>query len=73
MIFVILLLGLIAFFDLRRLYKDCSKGQAVVVTLLFAAVLAVCALTAAGVQLKSPIVVMGDMMKNIGLSYPPLQ
>lgn len=72
MIIVFILLALISYFDLKKIYKDCSKGQAVIVTLLFACVLTVCVLTAAGVQIKSLIVVVGDMMKSIGLAYPPL-
>jgi FtsH-binding integral membrane protein len=73
MIYALLAVGLITFFDLRRVYKTCTKGQAVVVTLLFAGIMAVCLITAAGVLLKSPVVIMGDIMKSIGLSYPPLE
>ena len=72
MIFVFLLLALISFFDLRRLYKTCTKWQSVLVTLLFVGVIAVCMLTAAGIQPKSLIVIVGDWMKSIGLSYPAL-
>lgn len=71
MIYVLLLLGLISFFELRRLYKDCTKGQAVVVTLLFAGIIVVCLITASGALPTSPIVILGDMMKSVGLTYPP--
>ncbi len=70
MIYVLLLLSLISFFDLRRLYKTCTKWQSVLVTMLFLGVIAVCMLTAAGVQPKSMIVIVGDWMKSIGLAYP---
>ena len=72
MIYVFLLLALISFFDLKRLYKNSAKWQSVLVTLLFAGVIALCMLTAAGVQPKSPIVIVGDWMKSIGLAYPTL-
>jgi FtsH-binding integral membrane protein len=73
MIYALLILGLIAFFDLRRTYKTCTKGQSVIITLLFAGIMAICLITASGTLLKSPIVMMGDLIKSIGLSYPPLQ
>jgi len=73
MIYALLVVGVIAFFDLKRVYKTCTKGQSVIITLLFAGVMALCLITASGTLLKSPIVMMGDIMKNIGLSYPPLQ
>ena len=73
MIVTFLLVVLIAFFDLKRVYKSCPKGQAFVVTMLFAGILAVCMLTAGSVQIKSPVVIAGDLMKSIGFSYPPLE
>jgi len=73
MIVTFLLVGLIAFFDLKRAYKSCPKGQAVALTLLFAGILIVCMLTAGGIQIKSPVVIAGDLMKSIGFSYPPLE
>ena len=73
MIYVLLILGLIAFFDLKRVYRTCTKVQSVIITLLFAGIMAVCLITASGMLLKSPIVIAGDLMKSIGLSYPPLE
>jgi len=73
MIFVVLILGVISFFSLRQVYKTESKGKSVIVTLLFAGIMAVCLITASGVILKSPLVIVGQLMKSIGLSYPPLK
>jgi FtsH-binding integral membrane protein len=73
MIYALIVLGLVAFFDLKRVYRTCSKGQSVIITLLFAAIMVICLITASGVVLKSPIVIVGDLMKSIGLSYPPLK
>jgi hypothetical protein len=73
MFFTFVILALISFFDLRRIYKNNTKGKAVIATLFFIGVLAVCMITAGGFQLRSLIVIVGDLMKQIGLAYPPLQ
>ena len=67
-----IVIGLISYFNLKWVYKNCSKGQSVILTLLFAGVLAICMITASGTLIRSPIVMLGDLMKNIGLTYPPL-
>jgi len=72
MVFVVLILGLISFFSLRQVYKTESKGKSVIITLIFAGIIAVCLITATGTLLKSPVVIAGQLMKSIGLSYPPL-
>ena len=73
MVFVVLILGFISFFSLRQLYKTESKWKSAFITLLFAGIMAICLITASGVILKSPLVIVGQLMKSIGLSYPPLK
>jgi uncharacterized membrane protein YqiK len=73
MIYVLLLVGLIAFFSLKHVYRTEKKAQAVIVTLMFGGILALCLVTAAGMLPKSPIIIVGDLMKSIGLCYPPLK
>jgi uncharacterized membrane protein len=73
MVYAVLILGLISFFSLRRVYKTESKWRSVVVTLLFAGIAAVCLITVTGTLLESPVVIVGKLMKSIGLSYPPLE
>jgi len=73
MIFVVLILGVISFFSLRQVYKTESKWKSAVMTLLFAGIMAVCLITASGAILQTPLVIVGQLMKSIGLSYPPLK
>ena len=73
MAFVVLILGIISFFSLKQVYKTESKWKSAVMTLLFAGIMAVCLITASGVILKSPLVIVGQLMKSIGLFYPPLK
>jgi len=73
MVFVVLILGLISFFSLKQVYKTESKWKSAVMTLLFAGIMAVCLITASGAILQSPLVIVGRLMKSIGLSYPPLK
>lgn len=72
MIGAVLIVGLISYFNLKWVYKNCSTAQSILLTLLFAGVLLVCGITAAGIVIRSPIVILGDLMKSIGLSYPPM-
>ncbi|MGI5919764.1 MAG: hypothetical protein ACOX8N_08980 [Christensenellales bacterium] len=74
MVFVaLILLGLISYFSLRQVYKTESKWKSAFITLLFAGIMAICLITASGVILKSPLVIVGQLMKSIGLNYPPLK
>ena len=73
MVFVVLILGFISFFSLRQVYRTESKGKSVIVTLIFAGIIAVCLITATGTLLKSPVVIAGQLMRSIGISYPPLK
>ncbi len=68
----IIVIGLISYFNLKWIYKNCSKGQSVILTMLFASVLVICSITASGILIRSPIVILGDLMKSIGLTYPAL-
>jgi len=73
MIFVFIPVALISYFNLKWVYQNCNKTQAVFITLLFAGTLAVCMMTAAGVQLQSMAAMVGDLMKRMGLAYPPME
>ncbi len=73
MIYVFLVIGLIALISLRPLFKNGPKRDAVILSVFFAGVLAICMLTAADAQVPSPMVAIGDLIRRMGLSYPPLQ
>lgn len=73
MIYVVLILGVISFFSLKRVYKTESKWRSAIVTLLFAGIIAICLITVSGALLESPVIIVGKLMKSIGLSYPPLK
>jgi len=73
MVYAALILAVITFFSLRQLYRTEPKWKSVIVTLIFAGIIAVCLITASGTVLKSPVVMVGELMKSIGLNYPPLK
>jgi len=73
MVYVFMVFALIAFFYLLPLLKKSPKRDRIIVAAIFVFVLAVCALTAQGVELPNPLKTAEDIVKAIGLSYPPLK
>jgi uncharacterized membrane protein YoaK (UPF0700 family) len=73
MIYVLLIIAVIALINLRPLFKNGPKRDAIILSVFFAGVLAICMLTAAEVAIPSPMVAIGDLFRGIGLAYPPLQ
>lgn len=73
MFYVILAFGLIAILSFRPLFKQRLKKDIVVTMIIFAVTLAICLMQVGGVKLPSPTVALGNLVKSLGLSYPPLK
>lgn len=73
MIYIALIFAGIFFVSLRPLLKNKNKHDLVWSGLFFLFTLALCLLVSAGVKLPSSSMALADLMKSIGLRYPPLQ
>lgn len=73
MIYVILIFIGIFFISLRPMFKHKQKRDLIWVGLLYLFALALCILVSAGVKLPSSSMALADLLKSIGLYYPPLQ
>lgn len=73
MVYVVLIFALMALIDLRPLIKKGPKRDRNIVIGIYAAVLVICALLAGGIEIPSPLMAAGDLVKGLGLSYPPLK
>lgn len=72
MSYVILAFAAIFFISIRPMLKQKQKRDLIWVCLLYLLSLSLCLLVVAGVNLPSPSMAIADIMKNIGLHYPPL-
>ena len=73
MVYVVFIFALMALIDLRPLIKKGPKRDRNIVIGIYVAVLAICVLLAGGIEIPSPLMTAGDLVKSIGLSYPPLK
>lgn len=73
MIYVIVVFGVIFFLSMRPMIKQKQKRDMIWVGFVFLLTFAVCMLVSAGVRLPSSSMALADLMKSIGLHYPPLQ
>lgn len=73
MVAVLLVFVIIALIDLRPLFKNGPKRDRIIVSVIFAGVLALCLLEVGGVELPSPMMAAGELVKSLGLAYPPLK
>ena len=73
MVCVFMVFALISFLYLLPLLKKSPKRDRIIVAAIFVFVLAVCSLTAQDVELPNPLKAAEDIVKAIGLSYPPLK
>ncbi len=73
MIYVILVFVGIFFISLYPMFKQKQKRDLIWVGMLYLLVLALCLLVTAGVKLPSSSMALADLLKSIGLYYPPLQ
>ncbi len=73
MIYMILAFGTIFFFSIRPMFRQKQKRDLIWVGLVFLLTFAICMLVTAGVRLPSSSMALADLMKGIGLHYPPLQ
>ncbi|HBC25847.1 MAG TPA: hypothetical protein DC013_00385 [Ruminococcaceae bacterium] len=69
MIFLIFIFLAILGIDLPPLIRSRNRREIVVYSLVYLFALALCFLYAAGVEIPSPVMVLGDMMKSVGISY----
>ncbi len=72
MIVILMIFAAIAYFSIWPLIKKKQKRDIVCVTLLFLIALTVCLLTAANVHIPSLSNELANLLKSIGLQYPPL-
>ncbi len=73
MLYVILIFVLMAIISFRPLVKQRLKKDIIVTIIVFAVTLAICLMQVGGVNIPSPTVALGELVKSIGLSYPPLK
>lgn len=73
MFYVLVIFAVIAYIDLRVLFKQDVKKDRYVVLAIFTFVLIVCLLQAGGINVPSPMMAVDDLIRGIGLSYPPLK
>lgn len=67
---VLMAFGVFALIDLRRLIKEKRKKELIVYSSMFAAVLTLWILHAAGVKIPSPMIIAGKFLKDVlHLSY----
>lgn len=71
MIYIILVFGAIFFFSIRPMFRQKQKRDLVWVGLVFVLTFAMSLLVSAGVKLPSSSMALADLMKSIGLHYPP--
>lgn len=73
MIYIAALFLLMACVSLRGLIKHGPKRDRVIVLAAYAVVFIVCMILAGGIEIPSPLTAVGNLLKAIGLSYPPLK
>jgi hypothetical protein len=73
MIWVVLLFAAIFYFSIRPMFKQKQRRDLIWVGIIFAVTLTMCVLVVAGVHLPSSSMMLADLMKSIGLHYPPLE
>lgn len=73
MIYVIIVFVVMFLISIKPMFKQKRRYDFIVVMLLYLATLAVCLLVVGGVKLPSSSMALANLMKSIGLHYPPLE
>lgn len=73
MIYVLAIFILMGLTELRPLFKKGAKKDKIVVVSLYCIVLTICILMSFNVEIPSFLVGAGNLVKALGLSYPPLK
>lgn len=69
MIFLIFIFLAILGIDLPPLIRNRNRREIVIYSLVYLFALVLCFLYASGVRIPSLVMVLGDMMKSVGISY----